>query len=292
MTERRRVWLITGCSSGFGAEIAAQALAAGEIVVATARRPETLAGLVAGCPDTALPLRLDVARADEREAAVATAVARFGGIDVLVNNAGASYLASVEEADAARARSLFEGNFFGPVELLRLVLPHMRSRRSGRIVNFSSIGGIAAFPASGWYAATKFALEAISEALAAEVAPLGIKVSLVEPGPFRTGMADRAEHGGEGHPDYEATVGARRRQFRATGDDFPGDPVRGAAAVLALVDMADPPLRLILGAPALDVARAKFNGMLAEWAKHEALSRSCDFSQPGKGDWGAVVRGA
>jgi len=291
LQDQREVWLITGCSSGFGAEIARQALAAGNRVATTARRPETLTDLVAAYPDTAIALPLDVTNAYQREAAVAAVIARFGQIDVLVNNAGASYLASIEEAEAQRFRALFEGNFFGPVELVRAVLPHMRARRSGRIINFSSIGGIAAFPASGWYAATKFALEAISEALASEVAPLGIKVSLIEPGPFRTGMADRAEHGAQGHPDYEQTVGARRRQFRATGDDFPGDPVRGAAAVLALAAMDDPPLRLILGAPAFEVARAKVAGVLAEWELHEDLSRSCDYPRP-EGDWGAVVRGS
>ncbi|MCK9542055.1 MAG: oxidoreductase [Novosphingobium sp.] len=292
MAQAPRVWLVTGCSSGFGAEIARQALEQGEIVIATARRPETLAGLQAGWPETCLALPLDVCDAVQRGDAVAAALSRFGRIDVLVNNAGVSYLASIEEADEARYRALFETNFFGPMALLREILPHMRARRSGRIVNFSSIGGIAAYPASGWYAATKFALEAASEALAAEVAPLGIKVSLVEPGPFRTGMDARAEHAEGGHPDYEETVGARRRQFRATGNDFPGDPVRGAGAVLELAKMEDPPLRLILGAPALQVARAKFEGVLAEWTAHAALSLSCDYPLPAGNAWDRVVKGA
>lgn len=291
MANEQKVWLITGCSSGFGAEIARQALAAGDFVAATARRPDTLAGFLAEYPETALTLPLDVGKAQQRAAAVAATLERFGRIDVLVNNAGFSYLASIEEAEEHRYRDLFETNFFGPMALLREVLPHMRARRCGRIINFSSIGGLAAYPASGWYAATKFALEAASEALAGEVGALGIKVTLVEPGPFRTGMADRAQHAEGGNPDYEETVGARRKQFRATGDDFPGDPVRGSAAVLELAGMPEPPLRLILGAPALAVARARFGSVLAEWTRYEALSRSCDYPRPGEGNWEGVLRG-
>lgn len=291
MTARSpRTWLITGCSSGFGAEIARQVLEAGDQAIVTARNPQTVEAIVAAHSGRALAAPLDVTKSDEIANAVDLARQRFGGIDVLVNNAGASYLTSIEEGDEARIRKLFETNFFGPLALVRATLPVMREKRSGHIINFSSIGGLAAFAASGYYAATKFALEGMSEALAQEVGPLGIRVTIVEPGPFRTGMAVRAEHSDSRNPDYEQTVHARRAQFRANADDFPGDPAKGAEAVISLAGMAEPPLRLLLGESALTVARKRYKSVLDEFDRWESLTTSTDFQQA-TGNWANVLQG-
>lgn len=292
----RPVWLITGCSSGFGAAIARQVLERGDRAIVTARRIETVQHFVEAHPDRALAATLDVTKPDQVRSAVDAATERFGRIDILVNNAGISYLTSIEEGDDQRVRNLFEANFFGPLSLVRAVLPQMRARRAGRIINFSSVGGLAAFAASGYYAATKFALEGLSEALAQEVGPLGIKVTIIEPGPFRTGMALRAEHSESRNADYEATVHARRAQFRSTAEDFPGDPVRGAAAILSIADMDEPPLRLVLGGAALTVARKRFREVLAGFDRWEAVTCATDFDtgtdERGDGAWSDVVRGS
>lgn len=285
------VWLITGCSSGFGREIAQQVLARGWRALVTARNPDVVSDIVEAAGDRARAFALDVSRPDQIRAAVAAAEEAFGRIDVLVNNAGFSYLTSIEEGDEQRVRALFETNFFGALALTKAVLPRMRERRSGHIIYFSSIGGLAAFPGSGYYAATKFALEGLAEALAPEVEPLGVKVTLIEPGPFRTGMAARAEHAPSTIADYDQTVGVRRRQFRSTGGDFPGDPIRGAAAVIDVTTMDKPPLRLVLGKPALEVARRRFLGVLDEFARWETVTLASDYPEFQEGNWGAVVEG-
>jgi NAD(P)-dependent dehydrogenase (short-subunit alcohol dehydrogenase family) len=284
------IWLITGCSSGFGQEIAKQVLESGDKAVVTARKPEALQPLLDIGGNRAVACALDVTDSHQIKAAVETAKAAFGQIDVLVNNAGVSYLSSIEEGATDKVRGLFETNFFGPLALAKAVLPEMRVRRSGRMIFFSSVGGLAAFPASGYYAATKFAIEGLVEALAQEVAPFGVKVTLIEPGPFRTGMGERAEHAPSSLPEYEATVGARRRQFRAMSDAFPGDPVRGSEAVLKIAQLPDPPLRLLLGKSAYEVAKKRFLDVVAEFDEWRTLTFSADFPGEDKKDWSKMVK--
>jgi short-subunit dehydrogenase len=272
------VWMITGCSTGFGRELARQLLERGFRVVLTARDPATIRALAAAYPDTALALALDVTRKDDIERAVDESQRAFGPVDVLVNNAGYGYYAPIEEGDEAAVRTMFETNFFGLVALTQAILPSMRGRRSGCIVNISSVGGLVAHPGSGFYAATKFAVEAVSEALSKEVAPLGVRVLLVEPGPFRTRFIDNAR----GAPavriaDYEATVGVRRAAVQAASGKQPGDPARGAAAIIAAVESPSPPLRLVLGAQALGHIRAKLKTLTQEIDAWEATSVRTDF---------------
>ena len=275
---RTPVWFITGCSTGFGLEIARLVLARGWRAVLTARKPESLAGLAAEHGDRALALQLDVTNADHIEQAVAEAEARFGKIDVLVNNAGYGYLAAIEEGEEAGIRAQFETNVFGLLALTKRVLPGMRNRRRGHIVNFSSIGGLCAFAATGYYHATKFAVEALSESLAIEVAPLGIKVTIVEPGPFRTDWAGRSIIESKTViADYAGTAGKRRESTRSSSGNQPGDPVRGSEAVLAAVESAEPPLRLLLGAPALDLAYKRLDALRANFDAWKETTLGADY---------------
>ena len=271
-------WFITGCSTGFGRELARQALERGFRVVLTARDPATLQEFATAYPETALALALDVTKKTEIERAIRASERAFGAIDVLVNNAGYGYYAPIEEGDETAVRTMFETNFFGLVALTQAVLPSMRTRRSGFIVNISSVGGLVAHPGSGYYAATKFAVEAVSEALSKEVAPLGIKVLLVEPGPFRTRFINNAQ--GDLNvriPDYAATVGVRRSAVQAASGKQPGDPARGAAAIISAVLSPSPPLRLVLGAQALGHIRAKMKSLSQDIEAWEATSLGSDF---------------
>ena len=272
------VWMITGCSTGFGRELARQTLERGFRVVLTARDPAAVRALADAYPDTALALELDVTRKADIEHAVETSRQAFGPIDVLVNNAGYGYYAPVEEGDEAAVRTMFETNFFGLVALTQAILPSMRTRRGGFIVNISSVGGLVAHPGSGFYAATKFAVEAVSEALSKELAPLGVRVLLVEPGPFRTRFIDNAQ----GAPrvrnaDYEDTVGVRRAAVQAASGKQPGDPARAAAAIIAAVESPSPPLRLVLGAQALGHIRAKLETLTREIDAWEPTTVGSDF---------------
>ena len=237
------VWFITGCSTGFGRELARLVLERGWRAVVTARKPDQVADLVERHKDRALALALDVTDGAQIAATAKAAQDRFGGIDVLVNNAGYGYLAAVEEGEDAEVRAMFEANFFGLAAMTRAVLPGMRARRSGCIVNISSIGGLASFPATGYYHATKYAVEGLSESLAQEVGPLGIKVVIVEPGPFRTNWAGPSiKQSAIRLADYEPTAGARRAQTEARSGKQPGDPVRAAEAIIAAVEAAEPPM--------------------------------------------------
>ncbi|MGW9253095.1 oxidoreductase [Streptomyces albidoflavus] len=273
-------WLITGCSTGFGRQLAATVLARGDQAVVTARRPEQVKDLVDIAPDRALGLALDVTDLAQIQAAVAAAEDRFGSIDVLVNNAGIGYFAAVEESTDDEIRRMFEINVFGLSAMTKAVLPGMRARRHGTIVNFSSIGGLRSFPAVGYYNATKFAVEGLSEALWQEVEPFGIRVLLAEPGPFRTDWAGRSAN--ETVPeheiaDYAATAGAARASFRENTGGEPGDPARAAEAIVAAVTADIPPHRLLLGSPAYDMALEKLDELRAEFTAWEDLSRSADF---------------
>lgn len=205
------VWLITGCSTGFGRELAKLVLARGDKAVVTARKPEEIQDLVQGHEEAALALKLDVTDAAEVKAVAKHAEQKFGRVDVLVNNAGYGYLAAIEEGEDDAVRKLMETNFFGLVEMTKAVLPGMRERKSGHIVNISSIGGLVSFAATGYYHAAKYAVEGLSESLSIEVAPLGIKVMIVEPGPFRTDWLGRSLLQSETRiADYDATAGKRR----------------------------------------------------------------------------------
>ncbi len=274
------VWFITGCSTGFGLELAKLVLARGWQAVLTARRPEALCPLVAEYKDNALVLKLDVTDPANIEQAVAEAEARFGQIDVLVNNAGYGYLAAIEEGEEEGIRAQFETNVFGLLALTRRVLPAMRQRRSGHIVNFSSIGGLCAFAATGYYHATKFAVEALSESLSIEVALLGIKVTIVEPGPFRTDWAGRSIIESKTTiEDYAATAGKRRESTRANSGKQPGDPVRGAEAVIKALESSAPPLRLLLGAPALDLAYKRLDTLRANFDAWKETTLGADYPE-------------
>lgn len=274
------VWFITGCSTGFGRQLALHTLSLGYPTVVTARNPRQVEDIVAGFPDHSLVLELDVTDQGQVDAAVATAQSHFGRIDVLVNNAGVGYFGSFEESDLDEARRMFEINVWGLSAMTRAVLPAMRSRRSGHIVNISSVGGIAAFPALSFYNASKFAVEALSESLSQEVAPIGLKVLLVEPGPFRTDWAGRSANAvADTIDDYQQTAGARISTMREYSGNQPGDPVRAAAAIVQAVEAQQPPLRLLLGKAALGAARNKVAAMskdFDEWAK---VSEGADFPQ-------------
>ncbi len=274
------VWLITGCSTGFGRELAKLVLARGWRAVVTARRVEQVTDLVAGHEDAALAMRLDVTDAGQVAAAVKAAEERFGRVDVLVNNAGYGYLAAIEEGEDEAVRAMFETNFFGLVAMTKAVLPGMRARKSGCIVTISSIGGLMSFGATGYYHATKYAVEGMSETLALEVKPLGIKVLIVEPGPFRTDWAGRSLLESKTViADYDQTAGARRRASKANSGKQVGDPVRGAAAILQAVEAEDAPLRLVLGKPAIGLAERKLDAVRKDLEAWRTVSLGADYPE-------------
>jgi NAD(P)-dependent dehydrogenase (short-subunit alcohol dehydrogenase family) len=269
-----KTWLITGCSSGFGRAIAEAALARGDTVVATARRPESI-------EHATLTLPLDVTKPDQIEAAVGTTLERFGRIDVLVNNAGVGSVGAVEMIEPGHLRDVFEVMFFGAVALTRAVLPHMRENAPptrGAIVQMSSQGGQLAPPGFGAYCSAKFALEAMSEALAAEVAPLGIRVLIVEPGSFRTALLSGTMHRSPEIDAYDATANATRAGAESQDGVQPGDPRKLAGAILTALDADDPPLRLALGGDAVDAIRAAQAARAADLDTWEELSRDTALS--------------
>lgn len=272
-----KVWFITGASRGFGLELTRAALARGDRVVATARRPETVAAAV-GEHANLLSVALDVTSEAQAIAAAEAADARFGRIDVLVNNAGYGLLGAVEEASAKEVEQQFATNVFGVLAVTRAVLPQMRRQRSGHVINISSIGGYAAYPGWGVYGATKFAVEGLTEALDAELAPLGVRATVVEPGFFRTDFLDdsslvrvRSEIGA-----YAETVGAMRGHMASANHQQPGDPVKLAAALLALADSETPPVRLPLGSDTVARIAEKHRKVEAELSAWRALAVSTD----------------
>jgi NADP-dependent 3-hydroxy acid dehydrogenase YdfG len=278
MTEVVSVWLITGASSGLGRALAEAALEAGYKVAATARQPEALTDLVRKYPDRCLATTLDVTDRASVKAAVSEIESRFDRIDVLVNAAGYGYLAAIEEGEDDGVRAQFETNVFGLLDVTKAVLPGMRSRRKGAIVNLSSLGGLIAFAATGYYHATKFAVEALSESLFHEVGPLGIKVLIVEPGAFRTDWAGRSMvESPTVIEDYAETAGKRRSATRAASGLQPGDPVKAAAAIIAAVNSENPPLRLLLGASAMKIARDRLDALRANFEATADVTTSVDF---------------
>ena len=271
-------WLITGCSTGIGREIARAALGAGHQVVVTSRKVADVEDLVAEHPDTAVAVALDVTDKAQIVDAVAAAETAYGGVDVLVNNAGYGYLSAIEEGDDAEVRALFDTNYFGAVDMIKAVLPQMRGRGSGHVVNISSMAGLVANPPNAYYSATKFAMESLTEALAKEVGPLGIKVTAIEPGAFRTDWARRSMHESATPIEaYAEEVGARKELIKAFADHLPGDPRKLAEAVLMVVAFEDPPLRLLLGPDVLQATRDKLTAMLASIDQWEAVTLDVGF---------------
>jgi NAD(P)-dependent dehydrogenase (short-subunit alcohol dehydrogenase family) len=275
-----KVWFITGCSTGLGRELAKQVLEAGGRVVMTARNTQTLDALQARHPERACALELDLTDGASILTAADAARQAFGHIDVLVNNAGYGYVAAIEEGEDVEIRRQFETNVFGLFALTRHVLADMRARRSGHILNLSSIGGLVAFGATGYYHATKFAVEGFSEALAAEVAPLGIKVTLVEPSGFRTDWAGRSIIESKTViEDYAETAGARRKATRDASGKQRGDPARAAQAMRKVVGMAAPPLRLLLGNDAYRLAMARLETQRKAFEEVRELACGADFPE-------------
>ncbi len=273
-----KVWFITGASVGLGRELAELLLARGASVVATARRTELLAELAKAYPETALVLGLDVTRSEQVDAAVAAATQRFGKIDVLVNNAGYGMVGAVEESDETEYRPMFETNVFGLIRMTQAVLPQMRTRKSGTIVNLSSIGGLVATPGFGMYNGTKFALEGISEALAHEVKPLGIEVMIVEPGPFRTDFLARGDMAAAKRiADYDATAGKLREYAEQQNGRQPGDPKKAVAAIVKAVETGNPPLHLLLGAGGIPRLQGKIDALLKDVADWRDTTVGADF---------------
>jgi NAD(P)-dependent dehydrogenase (short-subunit alcohol dehydrogenase family) len=273
-----RTWFITGASRGFGALIAAQALEAGDAVIATARKPEDVIARLGEHPNL-LAVRLDVTRESEAQQAVAEGIERFGGIDVLVNNAGYGILGAVEETSAVEVERIYATNVFGLLSVTRAVLPHMRRQRSGHVINISSLGGYQSYYGWGVYGSTKFAVEGISEALHQELAPLGIQVTVVEPGFFRTDFLDEQSlvKTALELPDYDETVGAMRRFAEGANHAQPGDPSKFAGAILALVNAPNPPQRLPLGSDAVQRIADKHNLVEGEVGAWKDLALSTDF---------------
>ncbi|CDO87687.1 short-chain dehydrogenase [Mycobacterium triplex] len=273
-----RTWLITGCSTGLGRALAEAVIEARHNAVVTARDAAKVADLADIAPDRVLAVALDVTNPDQIDSAVRQAQERFGGVDVLVNNAGYGYRAAVEEGDDAEVRKLFETHFFGAVAMIKAVLPGMRARRSGAIVNISSIGAQVMPVGSGYYSAAKAALEGMSGALRGELAPLGISVTVVEPGAFRTDFAGRSlVQSATVIDDYAGTAGQRRKENDTMHGNQAGDPAKAGAAIVAAVESSEPPAFLLLGPDALALYRYTTDARASEIAKWEQLTGGTDF---------------
>ncbi len=273
-----KVWFITGCSTGFGRELSRLALELGNKVAVTARSTDDIQDIVSAYPDTAIPISLDVTRPEQVKEAVKKAEEKFGRIDVLVNNAGIGYFGAIEESEEEEVRRMFEINFFGLAQVTREVLPLMRRQRSGHIVNISSVGGLVAFPGIGFYNASKFAVTGYSEALAKEVAHLGIKVTVVAPSGFRTDWAGRsARNTAVVIDDYAPSAHANKDTIRGYSGNQPGDPARAAKAIIDAVESEKPPLRLLLGAGALKGARNKLIELEEDYKTWEAITLGADY---------------
>jgi NAD(P)-dependent dehydrogenase (short-subunit alcohol dehydrogenase family) len=271
-------WLITGCSTGLGRALAQAVISAGHNAVVTARDPAKVADLAGAAPERVLAAALDVTEPAQVAAAVRRADEQFGGVDVLVNNAGYGYRAAVEEGEDAAVRELFETHFFGSVAMIKAVLPGMRARRSGAIVNISSIGATVTPVGSGYYAAAKAAIEGMSGSLRGELAPLGISVTVVEPGAFRTDFAGRSlAQTATVIDDYAGTAGQRRKENDTMHGNQAGDPAKAATAIIAAVESSEPPGFLLLGPDALALYRYVGDARAAEIAKWEQLTTGTDF---------------
>jgi NAD(P)-dependent dehydrogenase (short-subunit alcohol dehydrogenase family) len=271
-------WLITGCSTGIGREIALSALTKGHRVAVTARNADAVQDLAEQFPDQALPLALDVTQREQVSHAVAETERAFGGIDVLVNNAGYGYMSALEEGEDEEVRALFDTNYFGVVDMVKATLPGMRERGRGHIINISSMTGLVANPPNIYYSSTKFALEALTEGLSKEVGPLGIKVTAIEPGAFRTDWATRSMKETQRPIEaYADTVGIRKTLIKAAGDKLPGDPRRIADAVLMVSGLEEPPLHLLLGRDVYKAYREKLGGLMENLEKWKSVTLDVNF---------------
>jgi NAD(P)-dependent dehydrogenase (short-subunit alcohol dehydrogenase family) len=274
------VWFITGASRGFGLEIAREALSRGDSVVATARNPQSVLDALPDAGDRLAAVALDVSDAEQTRAAVDTAIARFGRIDVLVNNAGRGLLGAIEEVSDEEVRAVFDVNVFGLLSVTRAVLPHMRAQRSGVIINLSSVGGFVVWPGWGAYSATKFAVEAFSEAMTHELAPLGIRAIAVEPGPFRTDFLASSSLAVAANEieDYAASGGAARQWASETNNAQDGDPVKAAKIIVDLASRSDLPERIQLGAGAFNDVADKLERTAKDQAQWRSISLSTDYA--------------
>jgi NAD(P)-dependent dehydrogenase (short-subunit alcohol dehydrogenase family) len=276
----QRVWFITGASTGFGRMLAEEVLKTGGKVVATARNIDKVADLEAKYPKTAKALALDVTEAGQVDSVVTQAFAQFGQVDVLVNNAGYGVAGAIEEVSEDEFMPMFETNVFGLLKVTRAFLPHLRKQRSGHILNISSIGGLIGGQGIGMYNATKFAVEGLSEALAAELAPLGIHVTVIEPGPFRTDFLGRSGVIAKTRiKDYDNTAGNMRKYFSENDGKQKGDPLRAVQAMIQVVESPKPPLHLLLGGSALQRMRAKLDAWQKEIAAWEQVTIGADFPE-------------
>jgi len=274
-----RVWFITGTSTGFGRALAEAVLEHGDLLVATARDASTIADLARSRPERARVLELDVTDRERVRAAVDEAVYAFGRLDVVVNNAGYGLRGALEELSEEEMRAQFETNVFGVLNITRAALPHLRRQRSGHVVQISSVGGVVATVGGGTYAGTKFAVEGFSEALAKEVAHLGIRVTIVEPGPFRTDFAGRSMRRARPIADYAESVGEAHERFLSMDGAQPNDPALGARAIVRAVEAEDPPLRLPLGPEAFRMIRAKLEEQRRELDVWEPLGAATAFAE-------------
>lgn len=280
VSSHNRIWFITGASTGFGRLLAEEVLKAGDSVVATARKVEQVADLEQKYPKQALALPLDVTKQAQVDAAVSATLARFGRVDVLVNNAGYGVAGAIEEVSDAELEPMYETNVFGLLRVTRAFLPQLRKQHSGHILNLSSIGGLTAGPGWGLYQSTKFAVEGLSEALAAEVAPLGIRVTIIEPGPFRTDFLGRSGMEAEKRiADYAATADNARKYMSEQDGKQPGDPLKAVHAMMKVVASENPPLRLLLGANALKRVREKIDRWQKEMTTWEETTVGADFPE-------------
>ncbi len=278
----KKVWLITGCSTGFGRALAIELLAQGYSVAVASRNINDVEDIVSRYPETALAVSLDVTSGAEITAAVEKTIAHFAQIDVLVNNAGIGYFGAIEESEEAEVRRMFEINVFGLAKMIQEVLPHMRKRRIGHILNIASIGGLRSFPGVGFYNATKYAVDGLSESLSKELAPLGIKVTIIAPSGFRTDWAGRsAKDSNIRIADYATTAEKNKGDIRAYSGNQPGDPVRAAKAMIAVTESATPPLRLLLGAAALKGARLKLEELKHDFDTWAEVTVGADFPKEG-----------
>ncbi|CAN5181804.1 oxidoreductase [soil metagenome] len=279
MIDLKRVWFITGCSTGFGRELAREVLAAGNSAAVTARNPEDVKDIIADYPQSAIALRLDVTNDEDIAAAIQQALDKFGKIDVLVNNAGIGYFGAVEESEDDEVRRMFEINFWGLANVTKAILPHMRKQRSGHILNVASIGGLVGFPGVGFYNATKFAVDGYSEALSKEVAEFGIKITVIAPSGFRTDWAGRSANNSKIIiDDYTNTAaGQNKNNIRGNSGNQAGDPVRAAKAIIKAVNAENPPLHLLLGEAALKGARNKIEVLKNDFDTWAETSAGADF---------------
>jgi NAD(P)-dependent dehydrogenase (short-subunit alcohol dehydrogenase family) len=277
-SDTHRVWFITGTSQGFGRELVRAALQRGDSVIATSRNPQAVAAAFSSAADRLLAVSLDLRNTAQISSVVERVIARFGRIDVLVNNAGYGVTGAVEEASEKEIAALYETNVFGLLRVTRAILPYLRKQRGGHIVNLSSIGGLTGMPGWGIYNSTKFAVEGLSEALAAELAPLGIGVTIVEPGPFRTDfLGGSLVKAANTLPDYEATAGKTRSGTVERNGKQQGDPALAADAIVQAVTSPNPPLHLLLGKFAYERFNQKLDAFRDEMETWHELTLSTDF---------------